>query len=54
MLLTEKKDFFRLIKCLVWTAMFSRVRGVKALPSVHCDHILQMFLAWLTQKKEID
>ena len=29
---------------LVSTAMFSRARGVRTLPGMHCDHVLRTFL----------
>jgi len=35
--------------CLVSTAMFSRARGVKTLPGMHCDHVLLAFLELVTR-----
>ena len=36
------RTVFRVIKfCLVWSAMFTRARGVKNLPSMHCDYVLR-------------
>ena len=36
---------------LVLTAMFSRRQGVKTLPSMHYNHILQTFLELVSEKR---
>ena len=38
----KARTAFRLKKiCLVSSAMFTRARGIKNLPGMHCDHVLQ-------------